>query len=1235
MGVVYEAYDRELQQLVALKTLRLPDARWLERFKREFRSLHDISHRNLVAMGEFFDGDPEPFFTMELLRGVNFLAHVRGLVADAPGEPISETGVTARLEVVRAGGARAGAVASAAARPMVAVDQGRLRAALRQLVMGLGALHESGKVHRDVKPTNILVTTEGRVVLLDFGLVARASQDPRSTDGVIVGTAAYMAPEQALAGEVTAAADWYSLGVVLFEALTGALPYTGRTPYEIILRKQQGAPPPPSELAAAVPADLDALCTRLLQPRPGDRPALDEILDRLGEGAVPHAMSERRSGGVRAPTRPPFVGRADELGRLFSAYEQARGGPVVALVEGVSGVGKTKLVEEFVAQLHRRDGDVVVLAGRCYEREVVSYKAFDGVAEALARYLERLPPAQVAELLPRRPALLARLFPVLRKVEAIAAAPLVPDVPDPHDQRQRMFAALRELFVRLGERRRLVWFIDDLQWTDADSMVLLQDLLTHEDRPPVLLIVTMRAMDGAPRRTWLDTVTGLAPTERIRLDELPVGDARALAALLLPGRDPTTLAGVVTDAGGHPMLLHELARHADTRGDAGAPAPTLDEMLAERIGRLPGEAQTLLHVVSIYGGPVSHEVAAIASGLSGAEEIMATNVLRAAHLVRTDGVRRSDRIVAYHDRVREHVCARLEASRRARLHERLALALERTGAAEHDPRALVRHARAAGRRALAATYAVAAARHAVAALAFDQAAELLAAAIELGDHDEATLRGLRIDMATALMHAGRGPEAAAIFMAAAEGADPAVRLDCQRQAAEQWIITGHIAQGMSALRASLADIGEPLAPSPRRALARVVVNRARLRLRGTGYVRRVESEVPEVELRRLDVLKAVAHGLAMVDNIRGADFNGRFLLAALRTGEPRRLLAAMATEVVFLASQAGRAGRRARRMYAELERLAGHCPDDAFARTWLLLADGAASFFEGRFVRAVDALTRAEAIFAEGPRGLTYERNNTRVFRVHALRLVGALRLQGAQIAELVRAGRQRGDHYLATTLELLECLPLLARGDVPAARAGIEGAVWSPPDRGFHVQHWNELRSRAELALYDGSGATAFESLATRFAALRRSLLLRVKMVRAEAASLRARLALVAAAAGGDARARGRAEALALVRQLEGERVGYARAYALLVRAGLGALDGRSVRAETVACLREAITTAAALDMGLHLAAARHHLGVILGGDEGAELRAAAAGYAAAEGIVEPERMFAIVAPGVSGPKP
>ncbi len=320
----------------------------------------------------------------------------------------------------------------------------------------------------------------------------------------------------------------------------------------------------------------------------------------------------------------------------------------------------------------------------------------------------------------------------------------------------------------------------------------------------------------------------------------------------------------------------------------------------------------------------------------------------------------------------------------------------------------------------------------------------------------------------------------------------------------------------------------------------------RLRLRGLGFKPRRDSQVPVELLRRLDVLKAAAHGLGMVDNLRGADFNGRFLLLALRTGVPGRLAQATATEVLYLASQGGAAGRRARRVFARMTRLVDASPDPIQGRIWLLVADGGASYLEGRFAAAVAALATGETLLREHTTGTTFLRNNTRVLRVHALRQLGALQENGALIAEAVRSGRQRGDRYLETTLQFLRGTALLGQDLVAEAHATLAGVTWTPPEGGYHMQHWSELRARVDIALYEGTAPQVVEVLEPRFAPLHGSGLLRIQIIRAEALATRGRLLL--AARGADRAAPREIDRLA--RRLTRERTSYATVYAQLLRA-------------------------------------------------------------------------------------
>ncbi|MCA9635896.1 MAG: serine/threonine protein kinase, partial [Myxococcales bacterium] len=337
MGLVYEVIDPRSGNHLALKTVRTHNPRLLSLFKREFRSLTRVNHPNLVTLYELGRDGSSFFFTMELIRGLTLLRYLWGSEEPPPPPP---------------GGLPAS--------PVIDVD--RLRAVLSQLAAGVAALHDAGKLHRDIKPTNVMVTAEGRVVLMDFGFVAEHGGGLlESTQGsMIVGTPAFMPPEQSRAERLDAAADWYSVGATLYHALTGQPPYGGLAMAEMLLLKETQPPIHPRLLARGIPSDLGDLCVELLQPDPAARPDEGELLRRMH--AAPWGRAASSSGHSTDPRRrTSMIGLGLPLTRLAALYRRGEDALRVIRVVGSAGHGKTRLVAHLLEILRSQDERPLIL----------------------------------------------------------------------------------------------------------------------------------------------------------------------------------------------------------------------------------------------------------------------------------------------------------------------------------------------------------------------------------------------------------------------------------------------------------------------------------------------------------------------------------------------------------------------------------------------------------------------------------------------------------------------------------------------------------------------------------------------------------------------------------------------------------------------------------------------------------------------------------------------------------
>lgn len=1146
MGIVYEAFDRERGMPVALKTVARLDAQALYRLKTEFRVRADLEHRNLVRLGELLHHDGDWFFTMELVEGWPFLEWVKsGLGADDAATP-----------------------------------ERRLRDAIRQIAGGLEVLHRAGNVHRDLKPSNVLVTKKGRVVILDFGLVGDVTPSRRSAGLDVVGTAAYMAPEQARSSAVGPAADVYSLGVMMYEALAGRLPFDG-SPLEILTRKQSEDPLPPN--VGQPPTELSTLCMELLRRRPTDRPTTASVIARLSARAGEEPDDDDRA--------PPFVGRTAEIAVLEHALDEViAGGTATVFVEGESGIGKTALIKCFLARTASRP-NVLVLAGRCYERESVPFKGLDHVVDALAQELMRRNPVDVALLLTNDVEALARVFPVLRRVPAIARLS-VPRPASPVELRARAFRGLRALLAALAAHQTVVVAIDDLQWADSDSIALLREILHQPHAPRMLLVITRR---GEALRPELP-----GSVRAIELGRLSVEEGRELVALIAPDRAASADA-LVGDAEGHPMFVHELVRHAGT-ALAGS---RFEDALWARITRMDHRARRVLELVCVAGAPLPQGVVGQALELEPRRLTKLLDLLRASSLVRTGGTRSNDPVEPYHDRVREAVTARVPAPRARRYHEYLARCHSNS-----DPLAIIRHVEASGNAGHAGELAIQAARHAEDALAFELAAALWEVALRLATLDDPARRELRMRRAQALSHAGHGPESAAEYLAAADGADGEVAFTCRRHAAHELLVSGHIHDGLALLRSLLAELGEHLPATTGAAKRQLVWRWFKIAVRGTRFCAKKASMKARPDELRLDMMRSASLGLSMVDVLPGAAFQARAVLVALRMGDRYRIAYALCFHAMFLASSGARVPQ-AQRLVAQARGIAVELANETLLG-WTHAGHGITEFFAGRHASALAILSEAEAHLEEKSVGSSAELNHIRNFMLFALRRMGAYDELRDRQTEYVRDALRRGDRYAATSFVWSSNVVWLAAGDPLRAKADLASVTWSAPEDGLHLQHWFHVRASAELAMYEDD-RVEIERLVPQLRAFLGKAFAHVQAVSTETRYQLGRVAIVNRDAAG---ARREVAALAKVR------APYIRAFVRLVLAAADALEGKVDAAREL--LAGAIADSEATQMTTLAHLARRRMAQ-LGGDARGIADADAA--LVSRGIVDPVRFARLFA--------
>jgi eukaryotic-like serine/threonine-protein kinase len=295
MANVYLAEDQELGRRVAIKILddrHAADEQFVERFRREAKNAAGLSQPNIVSIYDRGEAEGTYYIAMEYLDGRS----LKELIVSRGPAPIS-----------------------------IAIDYAR------QILAALRFAHRNGIVHRDIKPHNVLVDADARVKVTDFG-IARAGASQMTEAGSIIGTAQYLSPEQARGTQVDQTSDLYSLGIVLYELLTGTVPFTGDTPVEIAMKHLSATPEPPSAKRVDVPHSLDMVVLRALAKDPADRyhnaEEMDADLERVARGLNVAPETEEAATTVLrgvdlASAAPTTIARAP------TAVTQLRRQPVV------------------------------------------------------------------------------------------------------------------------------------------------------------------------------------------------------------------------------------------------------------------------------------------------------------------------------------------------------------------------------------------------------------------------------------------------------------------------------------------------------------------------------------------------------------------------------------------------------------------------------------------------------------------------------------------------------------------------------------------------------------------------------------------------------------------------------------------------------------------------------------------------------------------------------------------
>jgi tetratricopeptide (TPR) repeat protein len=587
MGEVYRAEDTKLGRHVAIKLIApasVKDEKARLRLLREARAVSSLNHPNIVTIHAIEVADGRDFLVMELVEGEALRGRTRR-------EPYGLA---------------------------MLVDVGA------QIAGALAAAHSAQIIHRDIKPGNIMVTPSGLVKVLDFGLAKPVGADDDLTAaGMVVGTLAYMSPEQLRGEPVDPRTDLFSLGCVLYEVATGRSPFQGANLSDLVQQVTNIDPPAPSTIRPELSSEFDRI-VRLAMAK--DRDHRYETASQLRSDlrdliCAPTVTMVTAPAATSEPGRRSSLvfGRDAEIGRLEQFLDgTARGSGKVVFVSGEPGIGKTTLIEEFLRRTLLRESGVLVGRGRCVEQY--------GAGEAYLPFLDA-----VTSLLASPAA--TRVRSALRSTAPTWCLQLPAAFgPEARELQQETMGATKDRMVRemgdalavIAAASPVVLIIEDLHWADAASVDLMRHLCQRMSNLRLMIVGTLRPADlemrDHPLRTYRLEMKTHQVCEEIPLQLLSAQDvSNYLDARFSPNDFPSGLAEIIhAKTEGHSLFVTTLAQLLSERGDFSVssgrwtlarplPELTLDvppsvmSMIRKQLEALSEDDRQMLQCASIQG----------------------------------------------------------------------------------------------------------------------------------------------------------------------------------------------------------------------------------------------------------------------------------------------------------------------------------------------------------------------------------------------------------------------------------------------------------------------------------------------------------------------------------------------------------------------------------------------------------------------------------------------------------